>query len=628
MSWIRFGYLLMRTFLLAVGLLVFQSVLAFPEQGTYHLVVEDLPANTPANDTLYVAGNFNNWVSKESRYQLIQQPDGTYQVTITTHLDTLEYKYNRGTWPSVEGDLFGQVRSNHVAIQNGLRNLTVRDQIQSWEDLQSNDTYTFVIEGVPNNTPIDATLYITGDFNNWNPGDPNYRFTKLPDGRYTYTMRGGSETLHYKFTRGTWDTVEGGPDGKAIGNRTFTRSKGGAEVLFATIKTWEDFSGAKINYYDFILIISSVIAFLLLIVFNWMANANLQANRFLSLALSVIIITSVARILTNYRDIFNLEPRLVLVPDLIYFSFAPLVYFYFQSLLGVRPRVSHSKWLSFIPAGILILSYLPLLTHEPEVFIDKTVNRAFHSWFAIAGGFGFMYNLFYWLRSLRVLHIYTAKKDNTLSFDQSHYYLNSLLTLFAACLFTWMATYIIGGIGWLWELDTIRTTDTTSDLTWILLSGTPFLVAYFAMSQPELFRTTEVFEKYRFSNLNDESAATLKTQLTRLMDTEKPFLNPKLTLLELAEMMETNTHTLSRVINESLNRNFYDFVNYYRVEEFKTRVNQEDCRNLTFLAIAHQVGFSSKTTFNRAFKKLEGLTPREFHKKLVSEGASDEMKWV
>jgi AraC-like DNA-binding protein len=96
------------------------------------------------------------------------------------------------------------------------------------------------------------------------------------------------------------------------------------------------------------------------------------------------------------------------------------------------------------------------------------------------------------------------------------------------------------------------------------------------------------------------------------MKKQRPYLNPKLALQDLADMMNVNLHTLSWIINDGYNKNFFDFVNDYRIEEFKRLAATEQYKNYTFLAIAMEVGFSSKTTFNRAFKKYTGKTPREF----------------
>lgn len=69
---------------------------------------------------------------------------------------------------------------------------------------------------------------------------------------------------------------------------------------------------------------------------------------------------------------------------------------------------------------------------------------------------------------------------------------------------------------------------------------------------------------------------------------------------------------LSRVINDGFEHNFFDFINYYRVAEFKQRMADPRHRNATLLSIAFEVGFNSKTAFNRAFKKITDQTPRTY----------------
>jgi len=593
--------------------------------GYFELIVTSVPADTPPEESIYIVGNFNNWVNRDEQYKLHKNADNTYSVRIQKDFDTLIYKYNRGTWETVEGDRNGNLRADRMLVRSNQSPTYQTDQILTWENL---GVYVFVIEEVPENTPVDGNIYITGNFNNWKPGDPKYRFDKQEDGTYKYVLKSAPAKLEYKFTRGTWDTVEGGGDGRAIQNRRSKREGSGPETIYTTIKSWEDFEGNSLSYYDFTLILSATIGLLIIVAFGWMQNGNIQVNIYLLLTILILIITSIARVAMNFRGWFNWEPRLVLLPDVLYFSLAPLMYFYLQALLGLKPRISVSKWLSFVPLAIMIIAYIPLLIREKQDFIDQMVLREYHDMFAIVAGVGLIYNTFYWYRCIRLQMAYTRKMDNTYSFDQSHYYSNSLITLFGICLFVWLSAYLIGGAGIYMEMNTIPVTDTISDITWMIVSGLPFFVAYFAINQPELFRMTEASEKYRFSNLSEESVLDLKGQLGKLMLDKKPFLNPKLTLLELAEMIETNTHTLSRVINEGFDRNFYDFVNWYRVEEFKELVNQEQYKNLTFLAIAYEVGFSSKTTFNRAFKKLEGITPREYHRKLVDEGATEDLNWV
>lgn len=594
------------------------TILGWVDLEYYEIRLTHLPINTPEEDSIFIAGSFNDWIAGDSKYRLIPGNDGSYSVKIPAWMDTLEYKYNRGTWPTVEGDDLGRIRANRNIFRTQEPQKVYYDQISSWEDLEGKDTYTFVITDYPGNTPFDASIYLVGNFNDWQPGHPDYRFTRHEDNSFRYTLRDAPHNISYKFTRGTWESVEGGWDGRAIQNRVYNRDQLGPIVINTNIKSWEDITGSSINYNDFVLIIAAVIAVLLILGFHWIESPNLQANRLLVFALILCVIAWLSRVLTNFRDVFNWEPRLVLLPDIIYFTYAPLMYFYVQALLSIHPRLPFSKRVSFIPAGLLFLCYLPMLALDAQTFSDKIVNREYHGWFALVGGVALAYNAFYWIRSLRVLQAYTRKMEHTQSFDQGHYFLNSLLTLNATCMFAWLAAYVIGTIGYFLDWNHVPASDTAIDITWVLFAGTPFLVAYFAVSEPELFRKTEVPEKYKYSNLTDESASRMKNKLNDLMVDQKPFLNPKLTLLELAEMLETNTNTLSRVINEGYGCNFYDYVNKYRIEEFKKLVNQDNYKNLTFLGIAYEVGFNSKTTFNRAFKKLEGITPREYYREVLA----------
>ncbi|WP_375446484.1 helix-turn-helix domain-containing protein [uncultured Fibrella sp.] len=100
--------------------------------------------------------------------------------------------------------------------------------------------------------------------------------------------------------------------------------------------------------------------------------------------------------------------------------------------------------------------------------------------------------------------------------------------------------------------------------------------------------------------------------LLNYMSREKPYLEPDLALPDLARRLYTNPVMLSQVINAGAGKNFNDFVNEYRVEEFKQQVRDPANAHLSFLGLALDCGFNSKATFNRAFKKFTGTSPKEF----------------
>ena len=103
----------------------------------------------------------------------------------------------------------------------------------------------------------------------------------------------------------------------------------------------------------------------------------------------------------------------------------------------------------------------------------------------------------------------------------------------------------------------------------------------------------------------------LRNQLLALMDTAQPYLEPELTLAELARRLRTSPAVLSKVINVGCGQNFNDFVNTYRVAEARRQLADPRRAHYSLLGVALESGFNSKSTFNRVFKKLTGQAPSE-----------------
>ena len=103
-----------------------------------------------------------------------------------------------------------------------------------------------------------------------------------------------------------------------------------------------------------------------------------------------------------------------------------------------------------------------------------------------------------------------------------------------------------------------------------------------------------------------------KAKLSAYFQKEEPYLQPDITLSELAMRLHTNTSVLSAAINTGFGKNFNDFVNQYRVDAFLAKMQSGEMKHFTLLAIAFECGFNSKATFNRAVKKATGKSPSEF----------------
>lgn len=116
-------------------------------------------------------------------------------------------------------------------------------------------------------------------------------------------------------------------------------------------------------------------------------------------------------------------------------------------------------------------------------------------------------------------------------------------------------------------------------------------------------------EKYARSVLGDRELGMLKDDLLSLMKLEKPWLDPEVNLQTLADRCGMSRHTLTEVLNRACSANFYDFVNGYRVEEFKRLLSLPGSEKFNMLGLAMDSGFNSKGTFIAAFKKSTGMTP-------------------
>ncbi|MCD4729575.1 MAG: helix-turn-helix domain-containing protein [Bacteroidales bacterium] len=124
------------------------------------------------------------------------------------------------------------------------------------------------------------------------------------------------------------------------------------------------------------------------------------------------------------------------------------------------------------------------------------------------------------------------------------------------------------------------------------------------------------YSKYKTSGLNKQEAKKYNEQLLKYMDAERPYLDSSLSLNSLAKLLNVNSNYLSQVINEHQQKNFFDFVNTYRINYFIEQWKDPKNKGFTLLALAYSSGFNSKTAFNASFKKIIGQSPTQYLKSL------------
>lgn len=125
-------------------------------------------------------------------------------------------------------------------------------------------------------------------------------------------------------------------------------------------------------------------------------------------------------------------------------------------------------------------------------------------------------------------------------------------------------------------------------------------------------------EKYKMNRMSTEECDVLHEALNKYMHDEKPYMNKELKIGDLADALHTSSHSLSYLFNQYLSVSYYDFVNEWRIAEFKKLVTEDTSAKYTLDVLADLCGFSSRASFFRSFKKSTGITPNEYIKSLRS----------
>lgn len=123
--------------------------------------------------------------------------------------------------------------------------------------------------------------------------------------------------------------------------------------------------------------------------------------------------------------------------------------------------------------------------------------------------------------------------------------------------------------------------------------------------------------KYQKNQLDETEKLRLQKKLIEYMQTQKPYLEPELTIKDLSVSCDIPSHYISQILNMSLQQNFYDFVNHYRIQESYRLLDADSGKTKNIIEVVYESGFNSKSTFNNAFKKHTGMTPSQYKRAAV-----------
>ncbi|MFN7495543.1 MAG: helix-turn-helix domain-containing protein [Cyclobacteriaceae bacterium] len=456
---------------------------------------------------------------------------------------------------------------------------------------------TFIIEALPSGTQNRDTIFVCGNFNNWMPKDKRFIVQKQLNGQLAVTVPTPLAEFEYKFTRGDWMRVETNALNQLTPNRMYKSGQG--NVVYIHIDNWLDLGGAR--PFNYIILFFFGCAFQCIALCLMMVRTEKKDQKKLRSLIAINLLLVVLLLLVVVFEISNQiwQSYLVFVFHISLFCWSTVLIYFFKTFTGSQhfPKLS----LYFLPAVVAALLVLVRISNFSLFnFASALLWPPFTRASILFIGAGFAYNLYLHIKIFRLFRFVDPSGPHERSESQRFLYYFFWISFVAVLLIPVNVVLVMLGFNHSFLEDFY--------LIAIVLSTLIFVETYFIWRYPEIIKEEKPHSTHNFDT------GEWPKKLDALMISQKPYKNPELSLSDLAELLGTKPHVLSRVINDHHDKNFRDFVNQYRVEEFIALSQTPHFKNYTFLALAQEVGFNSKSTFNLAFKKLTNQNPRDYFK--------------
>ncbi len=317
----------------------------------------------------------------------------------------------------------------------------------------------------------------------------------------------------------------------------------------------------------------------------------------------------------GFANVYDNNQWLTYFPFSIAYSYGVCVWFYTVNLTDSRHRFGWRDLLLFVPTLVYLSYRLFLFSHSVEwkSWFDNNFGSKFGAVIFVTEA---IWNLAFLVFSIRHYRKYRVWLDENFSDTEKIKFdwLRNFLYLFTSVL-------VLGALFDFADSFVVKLSYIQYFYFEIVLALATYYLAVAGYLRSRTIELTfddraEPADEPRRSLLSDGEMERLKTRLLTVMTEERPYLDPGLTLTDLTRSVGVNTTVLSHLINKGFDKNFNDFINEYRINRAKSGLSAAD--DETVLAIAFDSGFNSKATFNRAFKKFTGMTPREYQEKLAS----------
>lgn len=333
---------------------------------------------------------------------------------------------------------------------------------------------------------------------------------------------------------------------------------------------------------------------------------------------------------SEHGEFFDAQFSLGLIP----LTFGPILYLYTSYLVADRKRFRPLDLLHFVPFVVITLAYFMFFQDEVDFSDEAYLQTDEHLWVRILFAIIFFASVIVYT-VLTFIKLFHFRKTIEAQFSHRDAQLRLFWLNFIAILFSLSGLVVI--IAGTYNALQFKKVVDTSLLSHIGLTSVAYCISYFGLRQPSLFKNEytvderdsdngkpskeESNDKENKPRFTEEEAHKLTERLILHMSEERPYLNPELTLGELSAQINLAKHELTELLNVHIGKNFFTFVNEFRLKAVVRRLSNPDYDHLTIIGIANDCGFNSKSTFNSLFKQFTGKTPSEYKKEL-REGVS------
>jgi AraC-like DNA-binding protein len=351
-------------------------------------------------------------------------------------------------------------------------------------------------------------------------------------------------------------------------------------------------------------LLGAVQGILLAIALLLIKRGNRRANRLLAAFVLTTVLQILGAILFTTKIVFDF-PHLSRLHHPFLFLAPPLLYLYIRELTARRGSLDRKDLLHFLLFLFCVLYLAPYFLRSAEYKIANLASADYAQWYFIRSWLAIAQGAIYLCFVLRRLADFSRKLGSSSSPN------DKAILLQARVLVGLLMLVFFGGLIRLLLQDREAETNLLLPLCGSIMV---YAVAWMGLTRPEALGgfPEEAPKKYERSTLTAERAEGYLKRLIKVMETEKPWTDGDLTLQKLAERIAMPAPHLSQLINERIGQNFSDFVNGYRVDEAKRKLRDPAYKHYSILAIAEEVGFNSKSSFNAAFKKHAQMAPSEF----------------